>query len=67
MFSTDHLIIQVEKLYFSITKPHKDQFEDTVFNQEQEYCTWSLYHIAYLVFTYIFLLQERTQGLPASV
>jgi len=39
-FSADQLIIQKQKLYFSITKPCKDEFKAMVFNQEQLlYCT----------------------------
>ena len=34
-FSADQLIIQKRKLDFSITKPCRDQFEATVFNQER--------------------------------
>jgi len=38
--SADQLIIQKQKLDFSITKPNKDQFEAAVFNQDQLlYCT----------------------------
>ena len=38
VFSADQLIIQKQKLEFSIPKPCRDQFEAVVFNQE-----WLLY------------------------
>ena len=43
-FSADQLILQKRKLYFSIAKPCRFEFEAMVFNQEQLlYCTQSLY------------------------
>ena len=61
-FSADQLIIQKRKLYFSITKPCRYQFEAMVFNQEWLlYCTQSLYRLkVQFLCTYLYFSGNTT-------